>query len=70
MSEHTDLSVTPIDIGFDLRLHDITVSVSAATRSVAYDLRGETKIVRGDVATIVKALTDAGYTCVVTENVK
>lgn len=62
--EVVDLSVLPIDVGFDLRLHKIAVTVPADTRSAAYDDRGTERIVRGSPAEIAAALTAAGYECV------
>lgn len=59
--EPVDLSVLPIDVGFDVRLHSIIVEVPADTTSAAYDLRGKERIIRGTVAEIVSALTAAGY---------
>lgn len=63
--EIVDLSVLPIDVGFDLRVQSIAVSISADTRSAAYDVDGEEHIIRGSIAQIVRALESAGYTCVV-----
>ena len=57
-----DLSLTPIDVGFDLRRHGMVAIVPAATRSVAYDVVGERRIVTGDLPTIRRALEEAGYT--------
>lgn len=59
-----DLSVLPIDVGFDLRLHGILVSVPADTTSAAYDDAGIERTVRGTPEQIVAALQSAGYECV------
>ena len=63
--EIVDLSVLPIDVGFDLRLHKIAVTVPADTRSAAYDANGTERTVRGSTAEIVAALTSAGYECTI-----
>jgi len=56
------LSLTPLDIGFDPRLHpDLVVNVPADTRSVTYDLSGQTCTVSGSLAEIKRALRAAGY---------
>ena len=67
MSGAVDLSVTPLDVGFDVRLHSIAVSVPASTRSAAYDHGGETRTVCGTLDEIIAALTAAGYDCLVTD---
>jgi|GEM_PF-5599602 len=59
-----DLSVLPIDVGFDLRLHKIAVTVAADMRSAAYDDSGVERIVRGTAEEIITTLTSAGYECV------
>jgi len=60
-SEHVDLSVLPIGVGFDLRVAGIAIMIPATTRSVAYDLDGEEQIMRGTTTDIVTALRRAGY---------
>lgn len=59
--ERVDLSVLPIDVGFDVRRHGMVVSIARDTHSAAYDADGVERIVRGDLDTIVAALTAAGY---------
>lgn len=59
--ERVDLSVLPIDVGFDLRLHDMVVAVPASATSAAYDSNGEERVVRGTVDQVVAALQAAGY---------
>lgn len=60
-SQRVDLTVLPIDVGFDLRLLDYVVEVAPDTKSAAYDVDGKERIVRGDLAAILAALHDAGY---------
>lgn len=62
--ELVDLSVLPIDVGFDLRAANVTIAVPADTRSAAYDHGGVECVVHGTADEIVEALTAAGYTCV------
>lgn len=62
--ELVDLSVLPIDVGFDLRAAGVTVAVPADTHSAAYDDAGVERVVRGTADEIVVALEAAGYTCV------
>lgn len=59
--ERVDLSVLPIDVGFDLRRHDMAVAVPASTTSAAYDLNGAERVVRGTVQQVVADLQAAGY---------
>jgi hypothetical protein len=56
-----DLDLTPLTIGFDLRLHSIEVSLPSEARSVRYDLKGETKLIEGSTVVLTKALRKAGY---------
>lgn len=59
-----DISVLPIDVGFDLRAHDMPIGVQPGTRSAAYDDAGEERTIVGTTAEVVAALEAAGYTCV------
>jgi hypothetical protein len=54
-------SYTSIDVGFDLRLHDMIVQLPEDITSVAYDVRGKTCTLVGTHVKIRKALTRAGY---------
>ena len=56
-----DVSFTPLDVGFDVRLHDMQVEIPQDTRSCGYEQDGETWLVEGTRDEIVAAVTAAGY---------
>lgn len=56
-----DYSYTPLDVGFDLRKHDMTIDLAIDAQAVQYDDAGTTRIVRGSRQEIVAALEAAGY---------
>jgi len=60
-SSTADLSFTPLDVGFDLRLHDICVLLPYQFRSVAIDIDGQTIVVRGTREQMIEAMRKAGY---------
>ena len=64
-SEPVDLSVLPIDVGFDLRIQGMPVIVPTSTASAAYDMDGSEQIVRGTVDEVAAALRSAGYEVVI-----
>ena len=66
METEPDLNLLPIAVGFDLRLHDIAVSVPTDCTSAAYvDPRNEERVVRGSTTEVVATLRAAGYRCTV-----
>lgn len=57
-----DLSVTAIDVGFDLRLHAIEVELRSDVRSVMFDHGGEThRIESSSPQYLAERLRKAGY---------
>ncbi|MPZ58417.1 MAG: hypothetical protein GEU91_18380 [Rhizobiales bacterium] len=62
------ISLRPIDVGFDLRLHkDMVAAVPADTTEVRYAYRDDhDRIVTGDLDAIVRKLRAAGYRVQVT----
>jgi hypothetical protein len=56
-----DLRLCPIDVGFDLRLHDYEVLVPEDAKSAGFDRDGESWLVEGTHAEIVRELKRAGY---------
>lgn len=57
-----DLSVHPIDVGFDVRLQGMVVAVPRDTRRAVYlHSDGEPYLVEGPVGVVCAALHDAGY---------
>lgn len=61
-----DLSLLPIDVGFDLRLHDMLVELPREARTVAYvDGDGDERIAQGDTKTLAAILRSAGYNVLV-----
>lgn len=63
--EPVDLSLIPIDLGFDPRATEIAVYVAPETTSVAYDVRGREVILRASHHAICAALERAGYAVVI-----
>lgn len=57
-----DLRLSPLDVGFDVRLHDMTVEVPEDVESAGYEEGGETWLIEGTREEIVEALEKAGYT--------
>jgi len=55
-----DVSYTPQDVGFDLRRHDLTITLGKA-RAVRYMLGNEERVVRGSAEEVLTALHAAGY---------
>lgn len=60
-SAEPDLDVTPLSVGFDLRVQGTLVAVPESTRWVRYDLDGEVREVIGTREQVIAALTAAGY---------
>lgn len=57
-----DVRLSALDVGFDVRLHGISVEVPADCSSVGYnDRAGRTWLVEGDRQEIVSCLKKAGY---------
>jgi hypothetical protein len=56
-----DLSLMPMDVGFDLKLHDTSVVIPPGTKSVKYFWEHAEVILRGSREQIVEALKFAGY---------
>ena len=56
-----DLRLAPLDVGFDLRLHDIAVNLPADFASVGLDVKGETYLITGTRDEMVAAIKAAGY---------
>lgn len=62
-SQPTSISLLPIDVGFDLKVHpDMDTALPPGPLSVRYlDEHGEERTVIGDAATVSRELTRAGY---------
>ena len=63
MKKNTEITLDPIDVGFDLKLQKMPVQIDAETQ---YDCKyrdhsGELEICRGTGAEIAKILEGAGY---------
>jgi hypothetical protein len=56
-----DVRLTPLDVGFDLRLHDMEVRLPADFKSVGIEEDGETYLVEGTREEMVAAIKAAGY---------
>jgi hypothetical protein len=56
-----DLRLTPLDVGFDLRLHGMTVKLPDRFESVGIDVDGQTYLVEGTREEMVAAIKAAGY---------
>lgn len=55
------ISITPLNVGFDLRKHNRAVNILAHTDAVEYESGGEIKVARGTIEEIKKELEAAGY---------
>lgn len=56
-----DLRLTPLDVGFDVRLLDMAVDVSGPFDSVGLEEDGETYLVEGTREEMIAAIRAAGY---------
>lgn len=56
-----EMSILPIDVGFDVRMQKMVVQIRRAVTTVIYDWKAQTKIIRGDEDDITRALRRAGY---------
>ena len=58
----TTLRVHPLDVGCDLRLHDIPICVPPDCDGATYEHGGERWLVRGPRPYVIEHLVSAGYT--------
>jgi len=56
-----DLSLAPIDCGFDPRVHGMRCAVPETATRVGYEREGEARIVSGTIDEIADELRAAGY---------
>ena len=56
-----ELRLSALDVGFDLRLHDIAVNVPDDCTSAGYDVDGVTWLIEGTAEEIREELKRAGY---------
>lgn len=58
-----DVSLAPIDVGFDPRVHEMLCTIPASAQRVRYERPGEMhiRIAEGTTDEIVAELTAAGY---------
>jgi len=56
-----ELRLSPLDVGFDLRLHDMPVQLPADFQSVGLDIDGETYLIMGTRDEMIAAICEAGY---------
>ena len=60
--DHTcDLSLAPIDCGFDPRAQGMACNVPISAKRVGYERDGEARIVSGTIDEIAAELRAAGY---------
>lgn len=55
------ISLTALDVGFDLKVHGVPVVLPPDVTAVRYEVGGRTATVRGPRQRIVAALRRAGY---------
>jgi len=71
MRDQYDISLAPIDIGFDPRVHDMQVEIGPDVSRVRYEVQAEdvedreTRVATGTIEQIVRELAGAGYDLVV-----
>jgi len=56
-----DLRLAPLDVGFDLRLENMSVKLPDEFRTVGLEIDGETWLIEGTRREMVQAIRDAGY---------
>jgi len=56
-----DLRLTPLDIGFDLRVQDMAIALPDNFSSVGLDIGGETYLISGTREEMIAAIREAGY---------
>lgn len=56
-----DLRLAPLDVGFDVRLHDMQIDLPDDFSSVGLAIDGETWLIEGTREEMVQAILDAGY---------
>lgn len=58
-------SITPLDLGFDPRVHQMTVELQlgaeADTVTITYDCHGSSRSATGDPVSVERKLRAAGY---------
>lgn len=57
-----EVRLTPLDVGFDLRLHGMVIELPDEFDSVGIEQDGETYLVEGTREEMIKAIKAAGYT--------
>ena len=60
-TDDPDLDVTPLSVGFDLRVQHMAVVLPPDARSVRYDEHGDTATVTGTTEELTACLEAAGY---------
>lgn len=55
------VSLTPLDVGFDVRLHDIKVILSESVEGLKIDVKGKDKIITGNQKKLISEAKKAGY---------
>lgn len=56
-----DLRLTPLDIGFDVRLHDMAIALPDTFTSVGLDIGGDTYLIEGPRDAMITEIRAAGY---------
>jgi hypothetical protein len=57
-----DVRLSPLDVGFDVRLHNIPIELPEHFGSVGLDIDGDTYLIEGTRAEMLGAIVAAGYT--------
>jgi hypothetical protein len=58
---NADLSLLPIDLGFDPRVHDMDITIPPGIASVLIDVNGKRVRITGTRAELIEAIRSAGY---------
>ena len=56
-----DLRLSPLDIGFDIRIHGIEVRLPKQFDSVGFEENGKIYLITGSRHEMIKAIKKAGY---------
>lgn len=56
-----DLRLSPLDVGFDLRVQSMAIEIPEQFASVGLDIDGDTYLLEGTREEMIAAIREAGY---------
>jgi len=60
-NKFADIQLTPLDIGFDIRLYNYSIKLPEKFKSVSLDIDGATCYISGTPQEIIQEIELAGY---------